>query len=119
MKTVAIIQARMGSSRFPGKVLQPILGKPMLWHIVRRVRGARSIDEVVVAVPDTPADEVLRQFCRDYEIPFFAGSEADVLDRFLGAARQFGADPVLRITADCPLVDPQVDRVSPRPVSQG
>ncbi len=108
MKTVAIIQARMGSSRFPGKVLKPILGKPMLWYIVRRVRSARSIDEVVVAVPDTAVDEPLRQFCRDHEIPFFAGSEADVLDRFHGAAKQFGGDPVLRVTADCPLVDPQV-----------
>ncbi len=98
----------MGSTRFPGKVLKPILGTPMLWHIVRRVRSARSIDEVVVAAPDTGTDEELRQFCRDYKIPFFAGSETDVLDRFHGAAKQFGGDPVLRITADCPLVDPQV-----------
>jgi spore coat polysaccharide biosynthesis protein SpsF len=98
----------MGSTRFPGKVLKPILGKPMLWHIVRRVRSARSIDEVVVAVPDTATDEELRQFCRDQSISFFAGSEGDVLDRFYGAAKRFAGDPVLRITADCPLVDPQV-----------
>jgi spore coat polysaccharide biosynthesis protein SpsF len=80
----------------------------MIWHIVRRVRGAPSIDEIVVAVPDADTDEALRQCCRDHDISVFAGSEEDVLDRFYGAAKQFGGDPVLRITADCPLVDPQV-----------
>jgi spore coat polysaccharide biosynthesis protein SpsF (cytidylyltransferase family) len=108
MKTVAIIQARMGSNRLPGKVLMPILGKPMLWHIVRRVRAAPSIDEVVVAIPDGPADEVLRQFCASDNIASFSGSELDVLDRFYHAALLCGADPVLRITADCPLVDPEL-----------
>jgi len=107
MKTVAIIQARMGSNRLPGKVLMPIMGKPMLWHIVRRVRAVPSIDEVVVAVPDGPADEVLRQFCATNNIASFSGSELDVLDRYYRAALAYGADPVLRITADCPLVDPE------------
>jgi spore coat polysaccharide biosynthesis protein SpsF len=108
MKTVAIIQARMGSNRLPGKVLMPILGKPTLWHIVRRVRAAPSIDEVVVAIPDSPTDEVLRQFCASNDIASFSGSELDVLDRFYRAAQLYGADPVLRITADCPLVDPDL-----------
>jgi spore coat polysaccharide biosynthesis protein SpsF len=108
MKTVAIIQARMGSNRLPGKVLMPIMGKPMLWHIVRRVRAVPSIDEVVVAVPSDGANEVLRQFCADNKITLFPGSETDVLDRYYQAARQFEADPVIRITADCPMVDPQL-----------
>jgi spore coat polysaccharide biosynthesis protein SpsF len=108
MKTVAIIQARMGSNRLPGKVLKSILGRPMLWHIVERVRAAPSIAEVVVAVPDNPANEVLRQFCADNQISLFAGSETDVLDRYYRAAQQFKADPVLRITADCPLADPKL-----------
>jgi len=108
MKTVAIIQARMGSNRLPGKVLMPIMGKPMLWHIVRRVRAAPSIDEVVVAIPDGPADQLLRQFCATNDIASFSGSEVDVLDRFYQAAQLHGADPVLRITADCPLVDPEL-----------
>ena len=108
MKTVAIIQARMGSNRFPGKVLKPILERPMLWRIVERVRVVPSVAEVVVAVPDDEANAVLRDFCRDNEILFFAGSEADVLDRYYRAAQKFEADPVLRITADCPLVDPQL-----------
>jgi len=108
MKTVAVIQARMGSSRLPGKVLKPILGRPMLGHIVRRVRSVATIDEVVVAVPDDVPNEELRQFCERDGISVFAGSENDVLDRFYKAARHHQADPVLRITADCPLVDPQL-----------
>jgi spore coat polysaccharide biosynthesis protein SpsF len=108
MRTVAIIQARMGSNRLPGKVLRPILGKPMLWYIVQRVRAVPSIDEVVVAVPDGPADEELRKFCAANDITSFSGSELDVLDRFYHAAQVYGADPVLRITADCPLVDPEL-----------
>ena len=108
MRTVAIIQARMGSNRLPGKVLKPILGRPMLWHIVERVRAAPSIDEVVVALPDGPADEELREFCSTNDITSFSGSELDVLDRFYQAAKMYGADPVLRITADCPFVDPEL-----------
>jgi spore coat polysaccharide biosynthesis protein SpsF len=106
MKTVAVIQARVGSSRLPGKVLKPIVGRPMLGHIVKRVRSVPVIDEVVVAVPDDGANEPLRQFCRQEGIPFFAGSEMDVLDRFYRAAKLHEGDPVMRITADCPLVDP-------------
>lgn len=108
MKTVAIIQARMGSNRLPGKVLSAIVGKPMLWHIVHRVRAVPSIDEVVVAIPEGSADDELRRFCVANDIASFSGSELDVLDRFYGAARKYSADPVLRITADCPLVDPEL-----------
>src|SRR3977135_1814720 len=92
MRTVAIIQARMGSNRLPGKVLRPILGKPMLWYIVHRVRAVPSIDEVVVAVPDGPADEELRKFCAANDIASVSGSELDVLDRFYHAAQEYGAD---------------------------
>jgi spore coat polysaccharide biosynthesis protein SpsF len=98
----------MGSNRLPGKVLRPILGKPMLWHIVHRVRAVPSIDEVVVAVPDGPADDELRKFCATNDIASVSGSELDVLDRFYQAAQAYGADPVLRITADCPLIDPEL-----------
>jgi len=108
MKTVAVIQARMGSSRLPGKVLKPILGRPMLGHIVERVRSVPTIDEVVVAVPDDAPNEVLRQFCRQDGIKVFAGSENDVLDRFYKTALFHQANPVLRITADCPLADPEL-----------
>jgi spore coat polysaccharide biosynthesis protein SpsF len=120
MKTIAIIQARMGSNRLPGKVLKSILGRPMLWHIVERVRAVPSIAEVVVAVPDNSGNEVLHRFCIDNQIPLFAGSETDVLDRYYRAAQQFEADPIIRITADCPLADPQlIERLIQRYESGG
>jgi spore coat polysaccharide biosynthesis protein SpsF len=108
MGTVAIIQARMGSTRLPGKVLKTILGKPMLWHIVNRVRRAEGVVEVVVATSDLPADEKVRQFCFENGIACFAGNEADVLDRFYRAAQAKSADPIIRITGDCPFADPMV-----------
>lgn len=108
MRPTAIIQARMGSSRLPGKVLRLILGEPMLWHIIQRVRVAPGVEQVVVATPDGAGDEPIRQLCRERGIAFFAGSEHDVLDRFYWTAVSYGADPVLRITADCPFVDPQM-----------
>jgi len=108
MSVLAIIQARLGSTRFPAKVLQPILGKPMLWHIVCRVRHVSSVDKIVVAVPNGPKDEPLRRFCKEQGILCFAGSEFDVLDRFYQTALYHEGDPVLRITADCPLVDPVI-----------
>jgi len=106
MSTLAIIQARMGSTRFPGKVLQPIGGKAILLHIIERLSAAPSIEEIVVAIPEGLVDQPLRAFCREQRVSFWAGSETDVLDRYYGSARRYGGDPVLRITADCPLVDP-------------
>ncbi len=108
MRAVVIIQARMGSTRLPGKVLRPIVGHPMLWHIVQRVRQTRGLTEVVVATSDQPSDEPLRAFCRSADIPCFAGSENDVLDRFYRAAKQHDGDPLIRITGDCPFVDPEL-----------
>jgi glutamate-1-semialdehyde aminotransferase/spore coat polysaccharide biosynthesis protein SpsF (cytidylyltransferase family) len=105
---VAVIQARMGSSRLPDKVLEPILDKPMLQHVVERVRRARTVDKVVVATTDRPADDAVEAFCRAHRIDVFRGSEEDVLDRFYRASSAFGADIVVRITADCPLIDPIV-----------
>jgi glutamate-1-semialdehyde-2,1-aminomutase len=111
-KVVAIIQARMGSTRFPGKVLAEIAGRPMLWHVVNRVRKARSVDKVAVATSNRSSDDAVAEFCVQNDIEFFRGSETDVLDRFYQTAKHFNADVVVRITADCPLIDPQVvDRV--------
>ena len=108
MGTTAIIQARMGSQRLPGKVLMPICGHPMLWHVVARARAARSVEDVLVATSLAPDDDAIRTFCADSGIKVFSGSENDVLDRYHGAADTSGADPVVRITSDCPLVDPAV-----------
>jgi spore coat polysaccharide biosynthesis protein SpsF len=106
--TVVVVQARMGSTRLPGKVLRPLAGRPLLLHVVERVRYAHSISALVVATTDLPADAPVRALCAEHDIPFFAGSEHDVLDRYYRAARNAGADEVVRITADCPVVDPEV-----------
>ena len=112
---VALIQARMGSSRFPGKVLADLSGRPMLWHVVKRVRQARNVDKVVIATTNEAADDPIAQFCAQEGIDCFRGSEQDVLDRFYRAAKASGADVVIRITADCPLIDAEViDRVIAR-----
>ncbi len=111
-KVVAIVQARLHSTRLPGKVLAEIAGRPMLWHVVNRLRLARLVDEVCVATSTQPADDPLAQFCQEHGIPHFRGSEEDVLDRFYMTARDRGAQVVVRITGDCPLLDPGVvDRV--------
>jgi len=109
---VAIIQARMGSSRLPGKSLAEIEGHPMLWHVIERVKRACLIDRVVVATSTAKADDAIESMCRDMGVTCYRGSENDVLDRYYMAARAEKASQVVRITADCPLIDPEVvDRV--------
>lgn len=105
-KATAIIQARMTSSRLPGKILKPLAGKPVLWHVVNRLKHTKRLDEVVIATTDKESDIVTKQFCSENGIQCFRGSEEDVLDRYYQAAKKFGADPIVRITADCPLIDP-------------
>ncbi len=120
---LAIIQARMGSSRLPGKVLLDLAGRPVLWRGLERVRQAGRIDQVLVATTDQPGDEPIRRFCAERGVRCFAGSEQDVLDRYYQAARFAGAtdeDGIVRITADCPLIDPEVvDRVIEAYLSTG
>lgn len=112
MKTVAIIQARMGSTRLPGKVLMDVAGQPMIERVFRRVEQARAIDEVVVATSRQKSDERLRDHCRRRSWKCFVGDEQDVLSRYYGAAQWAEASHVVRITADCPLIDAGViDRV--------
>lgn len=108
MSTVAIIQARMTSTRLPRKVLSDIGGKPMLYHVVSRARRAQTLDLVAVATSEGQADDGVAHFCAESNIPCFRGSEDDVLDRYYRAARQYEAEVVVRLTADCPLLDPAV-----------
>ena len=107
-KIVAIIQARMGSSRLPGKVLMEICGEPMLAWVVNRARQAKLIHEIIVATTVDKIDDSIEKFCQDSQITCFRGSSADVLDRYYQAARTFQADGIVRLTADCPLVDPEL-----------
>jgi len=104
--TVAIIQGRMGSSRLPGKILLDLAGKPMLMRVVERARQSKTVDEVVFATTIDPLDDAVEAYCRQNAITCFRGSLSDVLDRFYQAAKAFKADTVVRITADCPLLDP-------------
>ena len=109
---LAIIQARMGSTRLPGKSLADIEGRPMLWHVIERVKRASLVDRVMVATSTNPMDDAIEAMCRERGILCYRGSEHDVLDRFYVAARAEKAMQVVRITADCPLIDPEViDRV--------
>ena len=108
MTTVAVIQARTGSTRFPGKVLAPLLGRPMLAHIVERVALATLVDRVVVATTDGAVDDPVASLALACGAQVTRGPEHDVLARYLLAAREHRADVIVRITADCPLVDPAI-----------
>jgi spore coat polysaccharide biosynthesis protein SpsF len=108
MKVVAVIQARMGSSRLPGKVMRELGGKPVLAHVIERVRACNLIDEVVVATTTANADDVIAAESQRMGAKVFRGSENDVLQRYADAARQARADVVVRVTSDCPLIDPTV-----------
>ena len=108
MKVVAIVQARMGSSRLPGKVLQDLAGQTMLSRVVNRMRGSRLIDEVVVATTRHAKDDAIVEECGRCSVLFWRGDEKDVLDRYFRAAEWRGTDVVVRITSDCPLIDPEI-----------
>jgi spore coat polysaccharide biosynthesis protein SpsF len=105
---VAIIQARMGSKRLPGKVLKPLDGKPMLKYQIERVIKARTIDKIVVATSTLDQDDIIYEFCVSENIECYRGSENDVLSRYYGAANKFHATNIIRLTADCPFSDPKV-----------
>ena len=108
MTTVAILQARVGSSRLPGKVLADLAGEPVLAHCVARALACASIDEIVVATTTLGDDDPIVELCRARGWRWFRGSEHDVLDRYYHAAREVNADDIVRLTADCPLNDPTV-----------
>lgn len=108
MKIVAIIQARMGSTRLPGKTLMPLAGKPMLVRVVERVSRAKQLDDLVVATTESPMDANITALCGANAWKCFRGSEEDVLDRYYRAAQATHADVIVRVTADCPVVDPDL-----------
>lgn len=112
MKIVAIIQARMGSTRLPGKMLLNIAGKPTIQHVWERIRLSKTIDEIVLATGKDQDNDPLANWAEYNKVNFYRGSENDVLDRYYNAAKEAAADAIVRITGDCPLLDFQiVDKV--------
>lgn len=112
MRFTAFVQARTSSTRLPRKVVRDVAGRPMLWYAIQRLRRASAIASIVLVTSDGPEDAVLLELADEWGIGGYAGSLTDVLSRFAGAARVFEPETIVRITGDCPLLDPAVvDRV--------
>ena len=105
LRIVAVIQARMGSTRLPGKVLKPIAGKPLLWHIVHRLKRSQFIEQIAIATSTNPLDDAIVEFGRENNVAVVRGPEDDVLARFARAAELLDADIIVRVSADAPFVD--------------
>jgi spore coat polysaccharide biosynthesis protein SpsF len=108
MRTIAILQARTASTRLPGKVMAELLGRPLLARVIERAQAIRGIDQIVVATTIAERDRPLLDLAKSSGAEAFAGSENDVLDRYYQAAQAFDAETLVRLTADCPLLDPAV-----------
>ncbi len=104
----AIIQARVGSTRLPNKIFKEICNKPILWHVINRVKNAKLINNIVVATTILKEDDLTEEFCNNNAIKCFRGSSEDVLSRYYEAAKKFNADLIVRITSDCPFIDPVI-----------
>ena len=107
-KVIAIVQARVGSTRLPGKVMMNIINKPILQHICERLRRSLRIDAIVLATTTSKEDDLLVNFAKKAILAYYRGEKRDVLSRYYGAANQFRAEVIIRICADSPLVDPQI-----------
>ncbi|HET7084209.1 MAG TPA: NTP transferase domain-containing protein [Rhizomicrobium sp.] len=105
IRVVAVIQARMGSTRLPGKVLRPVAGEPLLWHIVHRLKSCRLVEEIAVATSTNPADEAIVEWCNRQGVTVMRGPEEDVLARYAGAAEKLDADIIVRASSDAPFLD--------------
>ena len=105
VRVVAVIQARMGSTRLPGKVLKPVAGKPLLWHIVHRLKSSRLIEDIAIATTTNPLDEAIVEFGASEGVTVIRGPEDDVLARFALAAEAMDADVIVRVSSDAPFID--------------
>lgn len=111
----AIIQARVGSSRLPGKTMKDILGKPMLWHMIKRLEKSKFIQKIVIATTTKERDKVILEFAKKHQLDSYTGDEDDVLDRYYQTAKKYSVETIVRLSPDCPLIDPHVvDRVIQR-----
>ena len=106
IRVVAVIQARMGSTRLPGKVLRPIAGQPLLWHIVHRLKKCHLLEDIAVATTVNPADEAIVEWCNANGVMVVRGPEDDVLARYASAAEKLDADIIVRVSSDAPFIDP-------------
>ena len=111
---LGIVQARMGSSRLPGKVLRPLAGRSVLGWVVRAAAASGAADDIVVATTQRPEDDAVAEECRRLGVACHRGPSDDVLSRFLGVLDHHPAEAVLRLTADCPLLDPALIRTAAR-----
>ena len=113
-KVVLIVQARMGSSRLPGKSMMDLAGKPLIFRVLQRIRRVTNANKIVLAIPDSPENDILVDQASKLEIDVFRGSENDLLDRYYQAAKKYDADIVGRIPADNPLSEPEeIDKILP------
>ena len=108
IKVSAIIQARMSSTRLPGKVAKNILGKPMLYRIFERLTYCKKLDKIIIASSINKKDDKIENICKKYNMPIYRGKEQDLIDRFYQTLKILKSEAILRITADCPLVDPKI-----------
>ncbi len=108
LKVITVVQARMGSSRFPGKVMLPLAGKPLLLHMVERVKASKFSGKVIVATTFNEADDEIETLCKKNNVTVYRGHPADLLDRHLNVGKKFEADAIVKIPSDCPLIDPLV-----------
>ena len=119
-RVVAVIQARMGSTRLPGKVLRPVAGQPLLWHIVHRLKASRQIDEIAIATTVNPLDDAIVEFGVAHGIAVIRGPEDDVLARFARAADMLDADIIVRVSSDAPFLDARfIDHLVTSMIAQG
>lgn len=107
-KTTVMIQARLGSNRLPKKVLAKIQGKSLIWHVINRVKKIKNIEQIVLITTTNDSDKILLDIAKQQHVFGFTGSETDVLKRHYDCAIKFNADPIIRITSDCPLIDPEL-----------
>ena len=108
MKKLIIVQARMTSTRLPGKVMEIVCDKPLLEHLINRLKTIRSADQIVIATTVNETDNQIVSLCKKLDTLYYRGSEEDVLGRYYEAAVEYGGEVIIRITSDCPVIDPEV-----------
>lgn len=108
MNIDAIFQVRTGATRLPGKMFKEILGRPLLWHVIQRVKVAGLVNRIIIATTVEKEDEKIVEFCKEMNLPYYRGSVENVLDRFYNTAKKFGSDIIVRITPDDPFKDPEI-----------